>query len=95
MNVARFVSLVLALAFVAGLAGTFGWTYRQRPHRLAQLDADRARLRAENHRLQSSVAAAQTAAGTLGSALDSTRGQVRHGARAGRNRYLEGYAAGY
>lgn len=95
MTLARLASLILALAFVAGLAATFGWTYRQQSHTVARLESDRARLRVENRRLQSSVAAAQTALGTLGVALDSTRGRVHDVAQAGRNRYLEGYAAGY
>jgi type II secretory pathway pseudopilin PulG len=95
MTVARLVTLILALAFVAGLAGTFGWTYREQSHRVARLQAERAQLRAENRRLQASVAGAQTALGTLGVALNATRLRVRDAARAGRNRYLDGYAAGY
>lgn len=95
MNLARIVVVTLVLAFVAGLAATFGWTYREQSHTVARLRADRTRLRTDNRRLASSVAEAQTALGTLGVALDSTRSRVRAVARAGRDNYLGGYAAGY
>jgi hypothetical protein len=91
---ARILAAAAAIAFVLGLAGTFGWTYREQSRTVADLRRERASLRAENHRLSSSVASAQTALTTLGTGL----AQARAGTAAARSQaaaaFLDGYAAG-
>jgi len=94
VSVARLLAAVAAVAFVAGLAVTFGITYRNESHAVAQLKRERTALRAQNRRLSASLAAAQTALTSLGTALASTHAEVATARRAAGQRFLDGYAAG-
>jgi predicted negative regulator of RcsB-dependent stress response len=99
VSVARILAAAAAVAFVLGLAGVFGWTYREQSHTVSRLTRERAALRAQNRRLASNLASAQSALTTLNVGLDQTRRNVAAARAAARvqagTRWLDGYAAGF
>jgi multidrug resistance efflux pump len=95
VSVARLLAALAAVTFVVGLAATFAWTYRDQSHTVSSLRAERASLRAENHRLGASLASAQSAFGALNAGLAQTRADVASARRDAGAQWLDGYIAGW
>jgi cytochrome c biogenesis protein CcdA len=95
VRVARVLAALAAVTFVAGLATTFGITYRDQSRRLDRVERERNALRVENRRLGTSLGAAQVALTSLNAGLAASRANIAAARETADARYREGYAAGF